>query len=191
MLEKLPASLGRALRRARAGESELTINDPALADVPATIAVSSPAFGDGETIPERYTADGEGLSPPLAWRGVPPGAASVLLMIEDADSPTPEPLVHAIVWDLPGADGALPEGALPSGGHDGEGLRMGRNSYFSTRYLPPDPPRGHGPHRYAFQVFALRASPPFKGIPGRGAVHQALRQHAMAKGVLIGIYERR
>ena len=85
-------------------------------------------------------------------------------MVEDADAPTPHPLVHAIVVGLEPGDGALAEGALDSADHDGSGLQAGRNSYLQARWLPPDPPPGHGVHRYAFQLFALGAgAPAFSG----------------------------
>ena len=67
---------------------------------------------------------------------------------------------------------------------------MGRNSYLHAGWLPPDPPRGHGPHRYAFQLFALDEAPVFVKTPGRSAMVVALRGHVIAKGVLIGTYAR-
>jgi Raf kinase inhibitor-like YbhB/YbcL family protein len=191
MLEKLPSSLGRALRGIRADEIELTFNDAALSDVPAAIEVTSSEFSPQEFLPPRFTADGEGVSPPLTWRGVPPGTASLVLLVEDADSPTPQPLVHAIVWGLPGQDGGIPEGALPRASGDPALAPMGRNSYLSTTWLPPDPPSGHGPHRYAFQVFALDVLPRFDSTPGRAKVLDCLREHATSKGLLFGTYERR
>ena len=97
---------------------------------------------------------------------MPDGIATVLLLIEDADSPTPEPLVHAIVFNLPGAGKGLDEGALPSEGHQARGVSMGRNSLLKTQYLPPDPPPGHGIHRYAFQIYALATRPAFSAPPG-------------------------
>lgn len=190
MLEKLSASLGHALRGARAGTAGLVINDGAFAGVAASIDVKSPAFEDGAELPETYTADGEGVSPPLDWHGVPTGAAAVVLLVEDADSPTPHPLVHAIAWDLPGGDGSLPQGALPSAAGVGGGLAMGRNSYFMAKYLAPDPPPGHGPHRYVFEFFALDAPPKFDGPPGRTKLVEALRGHVLGKGMLTGTYKR-
>ncbi|HEV7577819.1 MAG TPA: YbhB/YbcL family Raf kinase inhibitor-like protein, partial [Caldimonas sp.] len=156
----------------------------------AALTVSSLAFVDHAPIPARYTADGAGLSPPLQWIGVPPDAASLALIVEDADAPTPQPLVHAIVVDLQGADGALAEGALPSDENEGSGLRVGRNSYLQTAWLPPDPPPGHGVHRYAFQLFALTAGAVFDGTPGRDAVLEAIKEHGLASGCLIGTYDR-
>jgi Raf kinase inhibitor-like YbhB/YbcL family protein len=191
MLENVPRGIGKALRRMRSGAAELMINDAAIHHVTEIIEVTSLAFEGGKCLPSKYTADGEGLSPPLSWRGVPPGSQSVVLIVEDADSPTPNPLVHAIAWDLPGEDGGLGEEALRSPATEQSGAKMGRNSYFAAKYLPPDPPVGHGPHRYAFQVFALNARPDFGTNPGRGKLLAALKEHAIAKGLLVGIYERK
>ena len=191
MLEKLPAGLGRVLRAARPGVTELVINDEALAEVAEAIAVASPAFEEGGALPPRFTADGEGASPPLAWTGVPEDAKEVVLLIEDADSPTPHPLVHAIVWQLPPGDGALADAALPAAVDVQTVPAMGVNSYLRIGYLPPDPPPGHGPHRYAFQVFALAAPLTIDtDAPGRTELVDALRMHPIAKGMLIGTYER-
>ena len=192
MLEKLPDAIGHVLRNQRAGLDHIVFNSIDLRGGMAALTVTSLAFADHAPIPPPYTADGEGLSPPLQWSGVPAAAGSLLLIVEDADAPTPRPLVHAIVVDLPaGKDGSLPEGALKSPDHDGsDELKTGRNSYLQAGWLPPDPPPGHGVHRYAFQLFALEAGPAFEGMPGRDAVVEALKERALASGLLIGTYER-
>ncbi len=190
MLEKLPDAIGHALRGQRAGLDKIAFHAVDLRAGMASIAVASLAFADHAPIPAHYTADGEGVSPPLHWTGVPAAAATLLLIVEDADAPTPQPLVHAIVVELPAEDGALAEAALPSTDHDGVGLKMGRNSYLQTSWLPPDPPPGHGVHRYAFQLFALEAGAEFDDSPGREAVHEAIRDHGLASGCLFGTYER-
>lgn len=190
MLEILPDAVGHALRDQRAGLAQCSFSLLDLRTGTAAIQVSSLAFTDHAPLPARYTADGEGISPPLAWSGVPAQATSVVLIVEDADAPTPHPLVHAIVVDLPPEQAALAEGAMASPGHDGLPLATGRNSLLQTAWLPPDPPPGHGVHRYAFQVFALAGAPPFSGTVGRDALHEALQAHAIASGCLIGTYER-
>ena len=191
MLENLPDVLGHALRNQRAGLDQIVFNLLDLRAGMAALTVTSLAFVDHGPIPVSYTADGAGLSPPLQWSGVPPGAASLVLIVEDADAPTPRPLVHAIVVDLPAEDGSIPEGALQSPDHDGtQDLHEGRNSYLRAGWLPPDPPPGHGVHRYAFQLFALAPGAAFDGTPGRDAVVDALRERALASGLLIGTYER-
>jgi Raf kinase inhibitor-like YbhB/YbcL family protein len=190
VLEKLPDAVGHALRGQRAGLEKTAYQAVDLRAGMAAITVSSLAFTDHAPIPARYTADGPGLSPPLQWSGVPAVAASLILIVEDADAPTPQPLVHAIVVDLPASDGGIGEGVLPSPDHPADGLKVGRNSYLQTSWLPPDPPPGHGVHRYVFQVFALESGATLTDTPGRDAVLDAIRQHGLASGCLIGTYER-
>jgi len=189
MFEHLPAQLGHALRRVRPGLDKLLCNDPAFADV-AVLPVHSRAFDDGAPLPLRYTADGEGLSPPIQWHHVPADARSVAVLVEDADSPTPRPLVHAIVWNLPGEDGVLGEGVL-NAMHATGSPDLGRNSMLQHAWLPPDPPPAHGAHRYGFQVFALDRAPAHGEAPGRGKLLELLRGHVLASGLLVGTYERR
>jgi hypothetical protein len=190
MLENLPDAIGHALHGVRAGLDAIAFNTLGLRTGMASIKVASLAFADHAPIPQRYTADGMGRSPPIDWIGVPTDAAALVLVVEDADSPTPHPMVHAIVVDLPPTDGSLGESALPSTGHEGSGLHTGRNSYLQVAWLPPDPPPGHGVHRYAFQVFALAAAHPFSSNPGREEVFEVLQAHAVASGLLIGTFER-
>jgi len=190
MLEKLPDSLGHALRHQRAGLDKTLYQRLPLRGGHGAIDVRSLAFVDHAPIPTRYTADGEGASPPLQWTGVPSAARSMVLVVEDADAPMPMPLVHAIVLNLPASDGALSEGEMSAvRGAEGR-VEMGRNSFLGAGWLPPDPPPGHGPHRYAFQLFALGDGPPFDGHPGRDTVAEALAERAIASGCLVGTYER-
>lgn len=191
MLEHVPHWLGALLRNVRAGHAKLAIvhNDIAT-DVPR-IDLSSPAFADGARLPERFTADGAGVSPPLVWGEVPAGTSSLALLVEDPDAPTPNPLVHALVWNLPPHERRLAEGAIASDG-DGEadGRDVGRNSYLGEGWLPPDPPSGHGTHDYVFQLFALSDTPELDATPGRAAFSEALAGRVLAAGILIGTYSR-
>jgi Raf kinase inhibitor-like YbhB/YbcL family protein len=192
MLEKLPDTVGRVLHHQRAGLDEIAFHliRAKLPAGAAMIDVHSPAFDDGASIPLQYTADGAGISPPLQWTDVPPQAAALVLLVEDADAPTSHPLVHAIVVDLPPHNGGLPEGALDSAHHAGIHVNAGRNSWLKANWLPPDPPPGHGVHRYAFQLFALSAGPAFPKAPGRELVLDTLRERTIASGYLIGTYQR-
>jgi hypothetical protein len=190
MLEKLPPAVGHVLRDRRAGLEKIAFHRSGLRTGQGLLKVASLAFIDHGPIPARYTADGEGLSPPLHWQDVPPEAASLALIVEDADAPTPEPLVHAIVVNLAGAEGALREGALDSPGHEGDNVQEGRNSFLRAGWLPPDPPPGHGEHRYVFQLFALGPGAEFKGKPTRDDVLEAIQQRGIASGLMIGTYER-
>ncbi|KMO20566.1 YbhB/YbcL family Raf kinase inhibitor-like protein [Methylobacterium platani] len=190
MLEKIPHAVGEAMSGLRAG-IEKTAYRAEFENAPETIRLTSPAFADGAAMPARFTQDGEKLSPPLAWSGIPAGTAALVLLVEDADSPTPKPIVHAIAWDLSPTSDGLPAGALASPGADGTVEEVGRNTFLKAGYLPPDPPTGHGPHRYLFQLYALNRHLGLDGHPGRSALLSAMHGHVLAKGVLTGTYERR
>jgi Raf kinase inhibitor-like YbhB/YbcL family protein len=190
MLEKIPRGVGHALRGVRAGFERTASERPAFVDIPDTIALESPAFEDGGSIPPRHTADGEGLSPPLSWSAPPPAAEAFVLLVEDPDAPGPEPLVHLLAWDLPPGLRTLPEGQFASPGHQGLNEVLGHNSYLRAAWLPPDPPTGHGPHLYVFQIYALSERLNFDGHPGRSRVLAAMDGRVLAKGLLLGTYER-
>jgi hypothetical protein len=190
MLQNLPDFVGHALREQRAGLDQIVFNRLPLRDGHGTLAVTSGVFVDHGPLPVACTADGEGVSPPLHWSGAPAAATSVALIVEDADSPTPHPLVHAIAVGLPVADGALRGGALADDKDAPATATLGRNSYLQHAWLPPDPPPGHGKHRYAFQVFALGGSEPLPEAPGRDALMELLEARAIASGMIVGTYER-
>ena len=190
MLENLPDFVGHALRDQRAGIDQIAFARLPLGGGQGAITVTSLAFVDHGPIPVAYTAAGEGRSPPLQWTGVPESARSLVLIVEDADSPTPHPLVHAIAVGLAPDEDALREGALADDAEAPAEARLGRNSYLQHGWLPPDPPPGHGKHRYAFQVFALAGDAVLPETPGRDALMAALAEDAIASGCLIGTYER-
>ena len=191
MLEHVPGWLGGMLRRVRAGHEKLVIADATLGLGAASIDLSSPAFAAGARLPVRFTADGPGVSPPLLWGEVPAGTHSLVLIVEDPDAPTPQPLVHAVVAGLPATCRSLEEGAIAADGAGGpDGRDVGRNSYMAEGWLPPDPPTGHGEHDYVFQLFALSAGPPVDTDPGRSAIVAAMAGRVLAAGVLTGTYSR-
>lgn len=191
MLEHLPQWIGALMRNVRAGHAKLAIVQPELTITGVHIDLSSPAFPDGGRLPERFTADGAGVSPPLVWNGVPPGTRSLALIVEDPDAPAPNPLVHAIVCGIPPGERRLAEGAIRAdGGGDAGGGDIGRNSAFGEGWLPPDPPAGHGSHDYIFQLFALADVPLFRRHPGRSALLNAMEGKVLAAGLLVGTYSR-
>jgi len=201
MLEHLPAWLGHAMQGWRAGadavviaQSDLAAGATADAQL-ASLDLSSPAFASDARLPERFTADGDGVSPPLVWGAAPAGTAAFALIVEDADAPTPQPLVHAVVWNIAADANGLAEGAIVAdgAGHANDAMPgdVGRNSYLREGWLPPDPPTGHGLHRYVFQLFALDSALGDPGTsPGRSAFVEAIRGHVLAAGVLVGTYSR-
>jgi len=191
MLEHVPSWLGTLLRGFRAGHEKLVVATHGIALAEHRIELKSLAFRDGQRLPSRFTADGEGISPPLAWNNVPLGTRSLVLIVEDPDAPTPNPLVHAVVTNIPPDQGDLREGAIAADGRGGSHSQdVGRNSYFSEGWLPPDPPTGHGEHDYVFQLFALDILPDLKPNSGRGDVVSAISGHVTGTGLLVGTYSR-
>jgi Raf kinase inhibitor-like YbhB/YbcL family protein len=189
MLQKIPESIGHALHDQRAGLEHTVFERLGKSSNLALIEVSSSAFAVDNSVPIKYTADGGGVSPPLEWRNLPSGTSFVAVIVEDADSPTPHPLVHAIVVNLDPRESSLVEGALDSPDHSGIGLQTGPNSFLSHAWLPPDPPPGHGPHRYVFQVFAL-SGPLLEKAPGREELVRAITEFGIGAGRVIATYER-
>jgi Raf kinase inhibitor-like YbhB/YbcL family protein len=190
MLRNMPHAMGGALWPNRPGPARIALSELNADPRKGSIDVQSSAFRDGEAIPARFTADGQGVSPPIDWRGVPSGAAAVVVLIEDMDTTAAHARVRAIVWGLPGRDGRLPEGALSSRQAREPARAAGGSPFSTTRYLAPQAPRGHEPHRYAIQVLALDVAPSFQKAPGRGDVIDAARGHVVGAGCLIGTCSR-
>jgi Raf kinase inhibitor-like YbhB/YbcL family protein len=189
VLEKLPEAIGHALEHRRAGIEKILFHADRRPEETGRIEITSAAFAPGAALPVRFTADGEGVSPPLSWRGVPAATSVLAVIVEDADSPTPEPLVHAIVVDIDPREVTFVEGTF-SASPETACEKLGRNSYLMLGWLPPDPPPGHGVHRYAFQIFALGAGEPLSQTPGRGELAAAIRKRSLGRGCLIGTYQR-
>jgi Raf kinase inhibitor-like YbhB/YbcL family protein len=189
MLEKLPEAVGHALESRRAGIEKVLYHSVALVHGSSILTVSSPAFAVDGRIPVRFTADGKGVSPPLHWDDVPRQSTTLALIVEDADSPTSEPLVHAIAVDIDPRLRGLEEGDI-SAESAVTPINVGRNSFLRQAWLPPDPPPGHGVHRYAFQLFALLPGDAFSSAPGRKELATAIRQRGIASGCFIGTYQR-
>jgi len=183
--------VGQMLRQVRPGVSALASSK---LDMPsAGMSITSPAFADGGTIPDRYTQDGESLFPPLEWHGVPADTQSLALIVEDADAPFPRPLVHAVLYAIPPGLSGIPEGGLAMRQVRASplGFKAGRNSVARAGWMAPSPIPGHGPHRYAFQLFAADIIPTFSTPPGRGTLLRAIRTNLLAATRVIGIYQRR
>jgi Raf kinase inhibitor-like YbhB/YbcL family protein len=168
----------------------LAVNLPATR-ARARLTVQSPAFPKGGVIPDRYSSYGQDVSPPLRWSEPPWGTQAIVVLVEDPDAESPKPYVHWVLYNLPPDTRELPE-ALPKPGRlkDPRGALQGLNSRGSLGYFGPRPPAGDPPHRYHFQVFALDAPLGFNPGVNRQAVLNAMARHVLAKGELVGTYQR-
>ena len=185
MLEHVPQWLGHVMRNVRAGHSKLAVVRLAREVVPGAdgFALTSPAIAHGASLDSRFTADADApTSPPLAWTAPPAGTRSLALIVEDPDAPSPQPFVHLLAWNFAAQTAELAAGA--------DAPRMGRNSYQQSQWLPPDPPTGHGPHDYVFQLFALGKQLDIAAGSGRDALIDAMEGHVIGAAVLSATYER-
>lgn len=154
------------------------------------LTLTSPAFGAGGDIPTIHTCDGNDISPPLSWSGIPPGAHSLVLIVDDPDAPDPaapqRTWVHWVLYNIPTSASGLAQGvaprALPAG------TRQGLNDWLRTGYGGPCPPVGR--HRYFHKLYALDRVLPQSGKLTKSALESAMQGHVIAQAELIGLYRR-
>jgi Raf kinase inhibitor-like YbhB/YbcL family protein len=147
----------------------------------AALAVTSPAFAAGGTIPLVHSAYGAGRSPALGWSAPPPGTRSLAIMLEDPDATSAKPFVHWLAWNIDPALTGLGEAAVPAG------IVQGRNNRGSNAYFGPRP-HGSKPHHYHFQLFALDTKLALPAGASRAQLLAAMNGHVLAKGDLIGLF---
>lgn len=151
--------------------------------------LSSTAFEHQAEIPAKYTCEGDDLSVPLSWSGVPEAANSLLLIVDDPDAPDPDApkmtWVHWVLYDLPPDSSGLAEGVtqLPPG------TREGTNDWKRTGYGGPCPPIGR--HRYFHKLYALDVILGDLGVPDKAAVEQAMEGHVLEQVELLGTFQKK
>jgi len=146
----------------------------------------SSAFADGGLIPKLHTCEGADISPSLEWSGEPPNTRSLLLIADDPDAPAGT-WNHWLLYDLPAAVRSLAQGYK-----SGKLGVSGVNDFGRPGYGGPCPPKGHGPHRYFFKLYALDVES-LKLPPGarRSEIDRAMRGHVLAEAQYMGRYERK
>jgi hypothetical protein len=154
---------------------------------PMSIELTSSAFEHGRPIPRRYTADGEDVSPPLAWSGLPDGAASLVLICEDPDAPAGV-WDHWVVYNIPADVSEVAEGVSAFKAGKTADWTEGKTSWGHVGWQGPAPPSGT--HRYVFRLHALDAAPDLRGGLTKAEVLKAVEGHVLASGELMGTYRR-
>lgn len=186
MLEKTPTWLGRATYNMRAGLGGLAVvrlNSVNLIGRDG-FTLSSPAYEFGDPIPARFTADADRpVSPPLQWTDPAEGTEGFVLIVEDPDAPGFKPFCHYLAWGINAATRKLEEGERPP--------FIGHNAFGKSEWLPHDPPTGHGPHEYIFQLFALNEQLDLPTGTNRSALLEEMQGHVRAVALFAGKYERR
>lgn len=152
------------------------------------LIVTSDAFGFGRALSDKYTQNGEDISPSLNWRKGPPGTQSYVVLTEDAGVDRHDPVVHWVVYDIPSTMTRLPENIPTSETKLNSGAMQGLNVRKAAGYLGPKPPAGQT-HPYHFEVFALNTRlnlDPAKA--DRDSVVSAMKGHVVAEGELVTNY---
>lgn len=148
--------------------------------------LKSSAFGYGQSIPVRYTCDGQDISPPLEWTDPPPGTQSFALIMDDPDAPVGV-WDHWVLFNIPPETRSLPEG-VPPDPDLAQGGRHGRNSWKRLGYGGPCPPGGT--HRYFFRLYALDTVLNLSSGATKKDVLRAMEGHILAQAELMGTYRR-
>jgi Raf kinase inhibitor-like YbhB/YbcL family protein len=152
------------------------------------LVLTSPAFGQGEQIPRKFTCDGDNVSPPLRWSDTPDGTRSLVLLCNDTDAPGAT-FRHWAVYDIPADRLELNEGYGPETLRDG--LKQAINDFGKPGYGGPCPPKGHGAHHYHFRLMALSdPSLPLASDASCEEVEAAAERHVFAETELVGLYQR-
>jgi Raf kinase inhibitor-like YbhB/YbcL family protein len=153
---------------------------------PMEFVLSSPAFTEGDPIPEKYSCDGEDISPPLQWTDPPKDTLSFALIADDPDAPVGT-WVHWVLYNLPADTRSVPE-AFPSDAELPDGTKSGENSWQRLGYGGPCPPSGT--HRYFFTLFALDTILEMTSGATKDQLLQAMEEHILAEIDLMGTYTR-
>jgi len=165
----------------------LVIQTVAFGGEDMTITIKSSAFEPHGRIPSKYTCDGEDLSPPLDWSGVPARARSLVLICDDPDAPMGT-WVHWVLYNVPASTSALDEGVL-SDALLSNGAIHGMTDFRRLGYGGPCPPAGTT-HRYFFKIYALDTVLALEPGLSKGDIEKAMDGHILASGELVGIYKR-
>lgn len=148
------------------------------------LSLSSPAFADGERIPEQYGYTEENVNPPLVVEGVPEGAVSLALVVDDPDAVEPAGTVwdHWLVWNVdPGVD------EIPTGWNAREaGAVEGQNDFGEHGYGGPNPPDRE--HTYRFRLYALDTSLDLGRSATKDDLEDAMAGHVLDRDLLEGTY---
>ena len=148
----------------------------------ADLRVSSPVFGTHGRIPERHSGDGEDVSPPLEWSGVPEGTRSFAVVVHDPDAPLVDGFTHWVAYGIAGDATGLQEGARDH--------VSGKNSLGNAGYNGPAPPPGHGVHHYYFWLYALDDDLGLEPGLDRRALIERIEDHVIEQARVIGTYEK-
>lgn len=143
--------------------------------------ITSGAFGGNQSIPRKYTCQGDDVNPPLKFEGVPAEARSLALIVDDPDAPMGT-WNHWIIWNMKPDIGGIEENSVP------ENSISGLNSSGKNGYEGPCPPSGT--HRYFFKLYALDSDLDLTSSAKKADLERAMSDHVIGYGELVGLYKK-
>ena len=143
--------------------------------------ITSRAFKHNDSIPAKYTCDGENINPPLQISEVPLATKSLALIIDDPDAPKGT-WVHWTIWNIDPKTAEILENSVPAG------AMQGLTSWENNGYGGPCPPSGT--HRYFFKLYALDMKLELKADTKVQDLEEAMEWHQLASAEFIGLYNR-
>ncbi len=145
------------------------------------LGLESPAFKHMGYIPVKYTCDGEDISPPLVWKGVPEGCVSIVIIMDDPDAKNKD-MAHWLVWNLDPMLEGLEEGALAGI----IGAFSGMNDFGKHGYVGPCLETGS--HVYRIRLYALNEKIKITTKSSKEELMAAMEGNIMSTSTLLGVY---
>lgn len=152
-----------------------------------SLQLTSRAFKNEGTIPDKYSKQGGNISPPLAWTGVPEDTRSLVLIVDDPDAPSGL-FDHWLVYGITPETTALDEN-VSANPELTNGARQGQNGFGDVGYGGPQPPSGT--HRYFFHLYALDTDSDMPAGLTRQELDGAIHGHIIEEAQLMGRYQHR
>lgn len=118
------------------------------------LTLTSPAIEEGQSMPVKYTCDGEDISPALSWNWARPAPLISHYAVTLTDRITSTNIfTHWVIFNIPVGDNELPEG-IPAVAELADGSVQGANDFGEVGYGGPCPPAGES-HEYRITIYAL------------------------------------
>jgi len=141
--------------------------------------ITSKAFNDGTSIPDKFTKYGENRNPPIHFEEIPEKARSLALVVDDPDAPGGT-FTHWLLFNVDPKIKDIKEDCVPVL------ATQGKNDFGEVEYDGPKPPSGE--HRYFFKAFALDTVLPLSRGINRSALEREMDGHVLDSATLMGKY---
>ncbi|MHB9020021.1 MAG: YbhB/YbcL family Raf kinase inhibitor-like protein [Minisyncoccota bacterium] len=139
------------------------------------------SFENSGRIPVKFTCDGENSNPEIYIEDAPKEAKSLVLIVEDPDSPNGN-WIHWLVWNIDPKIKIIKENSVPAG------VTIGLNDFKNREYGGPCPFKGE--HRYFFKIFAVDKLLDLPSASRKEDLERAMTGSILDKSEFMGRYSR-